>query len=55
MRPVCAQKRLAEGAFEECGSGNVAPKNMIEVGQVGCFPQLYGALSGNIPNLVITL
>ena len=52
----CALRRdLAEGAFEECGSGNVAPKNMIEVGKVGCFPQLYGALSGNIPNLVITL
>ena len=52
----CALRRdLAEGAFEECGSGNVVPKNMIEVGQVGCFPQLYGALSGNIPNLVITL
>ena len=52
----CALRRdLAEGAFEECGSGNVVPKNMIELGQVGCFPQLYGALSGNIPNLVITL
>ena len=52
----CALRRdLAEGAFEECGSGNVVPRNMIELGQVGCFPQLYGALSGNIPNLVITL
>mgnify|MGYP001163470647 CR=1 FL=1 len=52
----CALRRdLAEGAFEECGSGNVAPKNMIEVGQVGYFPQFYGALSDNIPNLVITL
>jgi len=28
---------------------------MIEVGQVGCFPQLYAALGGNLPNLVITL
>ena len=52
----CALRRdLAEGAFEEYGFGNVVPKNMIEIGQVGCFPQLYGALSGNIPNLVITL
>ena len=52
----CALRRdLAEGTFEQCGSGNVKPKNMIEVGQVGCFPQLYTALSGNLPNLVITL
>ena len=52
----CALRRdLAQGSFEECGSGNVSPKNMIDVGQVGCFPQLYSALSGNIPNLVITL
>ncbi|WP_080053969.1 SaoD/DsrE family protein [Spirosoma aerolatum] len=52
----CALRRdLAEGAFEQCGTGSVKPKNMIEVGQVGCFPQLYGALGGNMPNLVITL
>ena len=52
----CAIRRdLAEGAFEQCGTGSVRPKNMIEVGQVGCFPQLYSALSGNMPNMVITL
>lgn len=52
----CALRRdLAEGDFEMCGSGSVKPKNMIDVGQVGCFPQLYAALGGNMPNLVITL
>ena len=52
----CALRRdLAEGDFDQCGTGSVKPKNMIEVGQVGCFPQLYSALSGNVPNLVITL
>ena len=52
----CALRRdLAEGDFELCGTGSVKPKNMIEVGQVGCFPQLYAALGGNIPDLVITL
>ena len=52
----CALRRdLADGKFEECGTGNILPKNMIEVGMVGCFPQLYGALSTNLPNLVITL
>ena len=51
----CALRRdLAEGDFEMCGSGSVKPKNMIDVGQVGCFPQLYAALGGNMPNLVIT-
>lgn len=52
----CALRRdLAEGEFDQCGTGSVQPKNMIEVGQVGCFPQLYSALAGNTPNLVITL
>ena len=52
----CALRRdLADGEFEECGTGNIIPKNMIEVGMVGYFPQLYGALSTNLPNLVITL
>lgn len=52
----CALRRdLAEGDFEMCGSGSVKPKNMIDVGQVGCFPQLYAALGGNLPNLIITL
>jgi hypothetical protein len=52
----CALRRdLAEGDFEMCGFGSVKPKNMIDVGQVGCFPQLYAALGGNLPNLVITL
>ena len=52
----CALRRdLAEGTFDICGTGSVKPRNMIDVGQVGCFPQLYQALGGNLPNLVITL
>jgi sulfur relay (sulfurtransferase) complex TusBCD TusD component (DsrE family) len=52
----CALRRdLAEGNFDLCGTGSVKPKNMIEVGQVGCFPQFYKALSDNLPDLVITL
>jgi len=52
----CALRRdLAEGAFDMCGTGSVKPKNMIETGKVGCFPQLYAAMSGNLPDLVITL
>ena len=52
----CALRRdLAEGTFDICGTGSVKPRNMIDVGQVGCFPQLYQALGGNLPNLVISL
>ena len=52
----CAVRRnLAEGTFEQCGTGEVEPKDTVEGVQVGCFPQLYKALSGNIPDQVITL
>ena len=52
----CSLRRdLAEGTFDGCGTGSVLPKNMIDVGQVGCFPQLYKSLASNMPNMVITL
>ena len=52
----CALRRgLAEGDFSQCGSGEVKAKNTVNgVGAV-CFPQLYGALSTNLPDQVITL
>ena len=52
----CAVRReLAEGTFEQCGSGDVKPKGMVEGVDVGCFPQLYQALGSNPPDQVITL
>ena len=40
----CAVRReLAEGTFEQCGSGEVKPKGLVDGVQVGCFPQLYQA------------
>jgi sulfur relay (sulfurtransferase) complex TusBCD TusD component (DsrE family) len=52
----CAVRRnLAEGTFEQCGSGQVKPKGLVEGVQAGCFPQLYGALAGSPPDYVITL
>ena len=52
----CAVRRnLADGTFEQCGSGEVKPKGLVEGAQVGCFPQLYGALAGGPPDYVITL
>ena len=52
----CALRRgLAEGDFSQCGSGEVKAKNTVNGVVAGCFPQLYSALSGNMPNQVITL
>ena len=52
----CAVRRnLAKGTFEQCGTGEVEPKDTVEGVHVGCFPQLYKALSGNMPDQVITL
>ena len=52
----CAVRRnLAKGTFEQCGTGAVEPKDTVEGVQVGCFPQLHKALSGNVPDQFITL
>ena len=52
----CALRRnLAEGAFSQCGSGEVTPKDLVEGVHVGCFPQLYEALAPAAPDQVITL
>ena len=52
----CAVRRgLAHGTYEECGSGSVTAKGLVDGVVAGCFPQLYGALSGAMPDQVITL
>ena len=52
----CAVRReLAEGTFEQCGSGDVKAKGLVAGVQAGCFPQLYQALGSNPPDQVITL
>jgi len=52
----CAVRRnLADGTFEQCGSGQVKAKGMVDGVLAGCFPQLYGALAGAPPNYVISL
>ena len=52
----CAVRRgLAEGTFEQCGSGDVKAKGLVEGVVAGCFPQLYTALGSNPPDQVITL
>jgi sulfur relay (sulfurtransferase) complex TusBCD TusD component (DsrE family) len=52
----CAVRRgLANGTLDQCGSGDVTPKGMIDGALVGCFPQLYKALAPAGINLAITL
>ena len=52
----CALRRgLAEGDFSQCGSGEVKAKNTVDGVVAGCFPQLYSALSDNMPDQIITL
>ena len=51
MCDQCALERgLAEGE-----PGNCHVSGTVEGVQVGCFPDLYSALSGNMPDQVITL
>ena len=51
MCDQCALERgLAEGEAGDC-----TPSGTVAGVQVGCFPDLYGALSGNMPDQVITL
>ena len=47
----CALERgLAEGE-----PGNCVPSGTVEGVRVGCFPDLYAALAGNMPDHIITL
>jgi hypothetical protein len=65
MCDMCALERnLAEGAPRWCdpvtGKGLTSPaeckvSGTVDGVQVGCFPDLYTALSGNMPDQVITL
>ena len=56
MCDQCAVRRhLAEGTFEQCGTGNVKARGTVQGVTAGCFPQLYAALGQNPPDQVITL
>lgn len=52
----CALRRgMATGDFSQCGTGEVSAINAVDGVMAGCFPQLYGALSANMPDQIITL
>ena len=53
---ACAVRRgFAVGTLEQCGSGDVKAKGLVDGVVAGCFPQLYTALGSNPPDQVITL
>jgi sulfur relay (sulfurtransferase) complex TusBCD TusD component (DsrE family) len=52
----CAVRRgMADGDFDQCGTGSVKATGTVRGVVAGCFPQLYEALSGSPPDQVITL
>lgn len=54
MLMMCDQCALERG-LAQGDVGNCEPSDTVAGVQVGCFPDLYGALSGNPPDQVITL
>ena len=53
---ACAVRRgFADGTLEQCGSGDVKAKGLVDGVVAGCFPQLYTALGSNPPDQVVTL
>ena len=53
---ACAVRRgFADGTLEQCRSGDVKAKGLVDGVVAGCFPQLYTALGSNPPDQVITL
>ena len=53
---ACAVRRgFADGTLEQCGSGDVKSRGLVDGVVAGCFPQLYTALGSNPPDQVITL
>ena len=52
---LCDQCATERNLAEPRPGGGYAPKDVCEGVQVGCFPDLYGALAGSPPDQVITL
>lgn len=52
---VAAQKKiLLMGCDQCCYERNIDGK-LVDGAVIGCFPNLYGALAGNMPDQIITL
>ena len=52
---MCDQCANQRGLASEKSEGGYTPEGTVDGVAVGCFPDLYGALSGNMPDQVISL
>jgi sulfur relay (sulfurtransferase) complex TusBCD TusD component (DsrE family) len=52
---LCDQCANERGLAESNGEGSYRAVGTVEGVTVGCFPDLYAALAGNMPDQVITL
>ena len=52
---MCDQCANQRGLASEKTDGGYVPEGTVDGVAVGCFPDLYGALSGNMPDQVISL
>ena len=52
---ICDQCAATRDMADKVGENDYNTKNTVEGVKVGCFPDLYQALSGNMPDQVISL
>jgi sulfur relay (sulfurtransferase) complex TusBCD TusD component (DsrE family) len=52
---LCDQCAIERGLAEPDEAGGFRPVDTVEDVRAGCFPDLYAALAGNMPDHVITL
>ena len=55
LAKVAKDKGMLLMACDQCAYEREIDGNLVEGASIGCFPNLYGALSGNMPDQVITL
>jgi len=52
---ICDQCANSRNLAKQVGESSYEPVNTVDGVRVGCFPDLYEALSGNMPDQVISL
>ena len=55
LAKVAADKSMLLMACDQCAHEREIDGNLVDGAVIGCFPNLYGALSGNMPDQIITL
>lgn len=55
LAKVAKQKNILLMGCDKCCYEREIDDKLVDGATIGCFPNLYGALSGNMPDQVITL